>query len=87
LPGDSGAPSDNASRRRAAIEWWTTLDCRAPTPQEREAFVRWLTRDPANREAFEKVCRIWGNLKGLRPLIDKFEVTPPRRRAFDPPRA
>ncbi|MBG0812530.1 FecR family protein [Methylosinus sp. H3A] len=76
---EDDAPFDRASRRRAAIEWWTRLDCRAPTPQEREAFVLWLTRDPSNREAFEKVCRIWGDLEGLRPLIDEFEVPPPRR--------
>jgi transmembrane sensor len=76
---EDDAPFDRASRRRTAIEWWTRLDCRAPTPQEREAFVLWLTRDPSNREAFEKVCRIWGDLEGLRPLIDEFEVPPPRR--------
>jgi transmembrane sensor len=76
---EDDAPFDRASRRTAAIEWWTRLDCRAPTPQEREAFVLWLTRDPANRETFEKVCRIWGDLEGLRPLIDEFEVRPPRR--------
>jgi transmembrane sensor len=76
---DDHAPGDPASRRRAAIEWWTRLDCRAPTPQEREAFVLWLTRDPANREAFERVCRIWGDLEGLRPLVDEFEAPLPRR--------
>lgn len=76
---EDDAPFDRASRRTAAIEWWTRLDCRASTPQEREAFVLWLTRDPANREAFEKVCRIWGELEGLRPLIGEFEVRPPRR--------
>jgi transmembrane sensor len=70
--------ADRASRRKAAIDWWTALDCRAPTPKEREAFVRWLTQDAGNREAFEKVCRIWGDLEGLRPLIDEFEVAPPR---------
>ncbi len=76
---DDDALFDRSSRRRAAIEWWTRLDCRAPTPQEREAFVLWLTCDPSNREAFEKVCRIWGDLEGLRPFIDEFEVAPPRR--------
>ncbi|BBU60476.1 sensor [Methylosinus sp. C49] len=76
---EDDAPRDRANRRRAAIEWWTRLDSRAPTPQEREAFVIWLTDDPANREAFEKVCRIWGDLEDLRPLIDAFEVPPPRR--------
>lgn len=76
---EDDAPCDKASRRRAAIEWWTRLDCRAPTPQEREAFALWLTRDSANREAFENVCRIWGDLEGLRPFIDEFDVTPPRR--------
>jgi transmembrane sensor len=69
---------DRAGCRKAAIDWWTRLDCRAPTPQEREAFVRWLTSDPANREAFERVCRIWGDLEGLRPFLEDFEVAPPR---------
>lgn len=79
---EDDAADDEASRRRAAIAWWTRLDCRAPSPREREEFVRWLTSNSANREAFEDVCRLWGDLEGLRPFVDEFEITPPRRAPF-----
>lgn len=79
---EDAARFDRESRRKAAIDWWTRLDCGAPTPREREAFAAWLTRDPSNREAFEKLCRIWGDLEALRPFLRELEAPPPRQRPY-----
>jgi transmembrane sensor len=61
----------------AAIKWWIRLDAGALSPAEREEFAAWLTRDPANKAAFEDVRRLWGDLECLRPLATP--LTPPRR--------
>lgn len=56
-------------RRRAAIHWWTRLDAGAPSPAEREAFAAWLTRDPANKAAFDDICCLWGDLETIRTMV------------------
>lgn len=71
-------PSSGTSRRKIAIAWWTRLDAQALSPREREEFAAWLTSHPENREAFEDICRFWGDLESVRHLID---MAPPPRRA------
>ncbi|MBY6242600.1 FecR family protein [Methylosinus sp. Sm6] len=66
-------------RRRAAIAWWTRLDAGAPSPAERAAFAAWLTRDPANKAAFDDICCLWGDVEIIRPQVAA--PAPARRRA------
>ncbi|ATQ70242.1 MULTISPECIES: FecR family protein [Methylosinus] len=56
-------------RRRAAIAWWTRLDAGAPSPAERAQFAAWLTRDPANKAAFDDICCLWGDVEIIREAV------------------
>ncbi len=81
------APSkEEIERRQTAIGWWMRLDAGAPSPAEREEFAAWLTRDPANKAAFEDICCLWGDLECLRPLIARPAPAPRRlwARCFGP---
>jgi transmembrane sensor len=55
--------------RKDAIGWWIRLDSAPLSPKERAEFADWLARDPANRAAFEDICRLWGDLEFVRPLV------------------
>jgi transmembrane sensor len=68
--------------RKAAIRWWTRLDAAPPSPKEQQDFVDWLTRDPANRAAFEEICCLWGDLEIVRPLITTLPRDASPRRVF-----
>ncbi len=72
---------EEVERRTTAIRWWTRLDSGALSPSESEEFVGWLTRDPANKAAFDKVVRLWGDLESLRPHVSS-PVAPPKPRRF-----
>ncbi len=66
---DAAPSEEEIERRQTAIGWWMRLDAGAPSPAEREEFAAWLTRDPANKAAFDDACCLWGDLECLRPLI------------------
>jgi transmembrane sensor len=71
---DADDTAQHGERRRAAIDWWTRLDAGA-SPSERAEFARWLTRDPANRAAFDDICCLWGDLDIIRGMV---AAPPPR---------
>jgi transmembrane sensor len=71
---DADETARHAERRRAAIDWWTRLDAGA-SPAERAEFARWLTRDPANKAAFDDICCLWGDLDIIREMV---AAPPPR---------
>ncbi|PWB93461.1 FecR family protein [Methylosinus sporium] len=76
---EDDAPGEaQLERRRAAIAWWMRLDSGATTPAEREAFAAWLTAEPANKVAFDDICRLWGDLEILRPRLQPAAKPRPR---------
>ncbi|SMF94178.1 FecR family protein [Methylomagnum ishizawai] len=56
--------------------WWVKLDGGGLSPQQRSAFEAWLAADPAHRQAFARVERLWGELDALRPSIPPAAASP-----------
>lgn len=52
-----------------AISWRTSLDSGEVSPDEREAFFRWLEESPEHAEAFEHVEAFWQGLGDL-PAVE-----------------
>lgn len=75
-----------APAEAAAAEWLVKHD-RGLTPAEQDAFLQWLTTDPAHREAFERHRRMWRDFNALAQWRPEHSAEPnpdllarPRRR-------
>lgn len=53
-----------------AAEWVIRLDAEDCTADDRRHFERWLSSDPRHRDAFDFASRTWGELSGLKELIE-----------------